>query len=99
MSSEDALAEQAADMVADVDRFLNGAMTIDRLSTALKIRLAAMEAADADTAWIDELRSLRNQIEYVNAFWLESGRGELDSDELRIAMEAAQELKAALSGG
>ncbi|KRE60036.1 hypothetical protein [Nostocoides sp. Soil756] len=95
MTDQD-VGEQVRQMIMDIDQFIGGTMTIDRLSNVLKIRLAAMEASGADFAWVAELRSLRNQIEYVNAFWLESGCDRLGVDDLRAATEAADELRAAL---
>ncbi|MCC6497946.1 MAG: hypothetical protein IT193_16965 [Propionibacteriaceae bacterium] len=91
------LAQHANQMVVDLSSFLEGGMSIDQLSTVLKIRIAAMAASGADPAWVDECRSLRNEIEYINAFWLESGRPHLDDEESRAAREAAQELSLALS--
>jgi len=97
LSSHDVCATQVKEATADVERFLSGTMTIDRLSTMLKVRIAEMEALGADPAWIADLRSLRNGIEYVNAFWIESGREELDAEEIASASKAAEAVKAALS--
>ena len=91
------LVQHVNQMVVDLSSFLEGGMSIDRLSTVLKIRVAAMEAAGADPAWVDECRSLRNEIEYINAFWLESGRPHLDDEDSRVARAAAHELSLALS--
>jgi len=96
LSNAGRVAEQVSELIADVDQFLSGTMTIDRLSTILKVRIAALQALDVDIDWVEELRSLRNRIEYVNAFWLESGRDRLEDEEMLTASEAALAIKALL---
>jgi len=97
MTTNEAIRQLARDMILEIDRFVIEAVSVDHLSSTLKVLLAAMAEAQADAEWIGELRSLRNEIEYVSAFWLESGREGLDADERRVALEAAQEMRAALA--
>lgn len=84
-------------MLRDIEGFLSAEVTIERLSASLKLGVAAMAAHGAAKCWIEELRTLRNEIEYVSASWLESGRTTLDQEERRVAVEVAIELQAALS--
>jgi hypothetical protein len=70
-----------------IEAFEAGRLTIDRLSWELKSRLAALDEI-ADPAWVEELRSIRNQLEVVSAFFIESGRSTL-TDEERAEVESA----------
>jgi hypothetical protein len=74
----------------DVDR-----LPIDRLVWELKSRLAALQQI-ADTKWVEELSSIRNQLEVVSAFFIESGRSSLSEEEHREVGDILAELRAAL---
>ncbi len=78
-----------------IEAFRNGRLSLDRLSWELKSRIALLEGV-ADDAWVEELRAFRNQVEYVNAFWIDSGRSHLTEDERREVEEALAELQAML---
>src|SRR5881296_2546198 len=78
-----------------MDRYRAGGLTLDRLAWELKSRISALNGG-SDQAWVEELRSAWNQIEYVNAFWIESGRESLTGDERKSVDEALVELSVML---
>lgn len=86
----------ARQMVGDVDAFRSGTIEIDDLSFTLKARLALIEQAGADHAWVEELRSFRNEIEVVNAVLIGAGRTRPDEGEQRQLREVLDELREAL---
>lgn len=78
-----------------IEAFEADRCSIDRLAWELKSRLAALDQV-ADPQWVDELRSTRNQLEVVSAFFIESGRSALGDDERREVDDILGELRAAL---
>ena len=65
------------------------------MAWALKSRIAALRGL-ADDEWVDELRALWNQLEYLNAFFIDSGRPTLMPEERDEVADALGELRAAL---
>lgn len=88
--------EIANSMLADIDAYEAGRMSVDRLAFHLKSQIAALEQSAANAEWTEELRSLRNEVEYVSAFFIESGRAELNEDESNQLTAVLGELRAAL---
>ena len=86
----------ARDMIGDLQDYDAATISLWRLSSNLKGRLALLEDVGADQAWVDELRTLRNAIEYVSAFFIESRRTQLTEDEKREVNDVIDELRAAL---
>jgi hypothetical protein len=78
-----------------IDDFEHQRLNIDRLAWELKSRIAALREV-ADEAWVDELKAIWNQLEVINAFFVESDRKSLTDDERRDAEEVLGELWAAL---
>lgn len=74
------------------DAYEAGHLSLDRLVWELKSRISALQGV-ADQEWVEELRSKWWQLEYVNPFWIESGRAELTEDERRQVSEALDELR------
>jgi hypothetical protein len=70
-----------------VGSYRAGALSLDRLVWELKSRIGALQPV-ADREWVEELRSAWWQLEYVNAFWIESGRSDLTDEERRNVDEA-----------
>ena len=81
--SEESTRSMTRGMLGDLDDFDGAKVSVGHLSSRLKAWLALLEGTRADQAWIDELRSLRNEVEVVSAFFVESGRSELLEDERR----------------
>jgi hypothetical protein len=75
--------------------FKEGRLSIDRLAWELKSRIAALRQA-ADPAWADELKGIWNQLEMVNALFIDSGREALTGDEVKEVTEILNELSSAL---
>jgi hypothetical protein len=75
--------------------FEEGRLSIDRLAWELKSRIAALHQV-ADAAWADELKAIWNQLEMVNANFIESGRKVLMADEIDEVTEILNELRSAL---
>ena len=69
-----------AELDQALDLFSAGAISSDRLSWCLKSGISALGLLD-DSEWVEELRTVRNDIEYVNAFFIESGRELLGDNE------------------
>lgn len=84
-----------AGMREAIQAFEAGRSPIDRLAWELKSQISALEEI-ADREWVDELRSIRNQLEIVSAFYFESGRSSMRDDERRDADDVLGELWAAL---
>jgi hypothetical protein len=82
-------------MQAAIHDFEEGRLSIDRLAWELKSRIAALRQV-ADPAWADELKAIWNQLEVVNALFIDSGRQVLTSDELKEVTEILHELGSAL---
>lgn len=82
-------------MQVAIQDFEAGRLSIDRLAWELKSRIAALHQA-ADPTWAEELKSIWNQLEMVNAFFIDSGREALTGDELREVREVLAELGSAL---
>jgi|SRR5919109_4914834 hypothetical protein len=74
-----------------VSSYRAGRLPLNRLVWELKSRISALQGV-ADTEWVEELRSAWLQLEYVNAFWIESGRTEMTEDEKREVDEGLDEL-------
>jgi len=96
MIEEDVTRSIAREMLQDLKEFDDLKLTVDQLAYRLKARLALLADARADDAWVDELRSLRNEIEVVSAFFIESGRPELTEGEQRQLADIVGELREAL---
>lgn len=92
--------DQVQDLVdgmrAAADRYEEGGLPLERLVWELKSRIAALEGV-ADREWVEELRSAWWQLEYVNAFWIESGRPDLTDGERQEVSEAIAELRPMLA--
>jgi len=86
------LTEGMREAMAD---FGSGQLPLDRLAWELKSRISAL-GSFADRQWVDELRSTWGQIEYVNAFAIDSGRTVLTAEEKQSVGEALDELHAML---
>ena len=83
-------------IVADARAFREGRLSIQGLSEDLKLSIAALlQFADPD--WVEELRVFRNRVEYVNAFFFESGRADLTEEERRSVDAILEELLAGLT--
>jgi hypothetical protein len=76
--------------------FEDGRLSIDRLAWQLKSRIAALRQV-SDEAWVDELKAIWNQLELINALFIESKREVLSSGEQNDAAEVLNELRAALA--
>jgi hypothetical protein len=74
------------------DDYEAGRLPLDRLVWELKSRISALHGI-ADQEWVEELRSSWWDLEYVNAFWIESGRSDLTDEERRQVSEALDELR------
>jgi hypothetical protein len=79
-----------------IQDFDDDKLNIERLAWNLKTRIAALRQV-ADDAWADELKALWNQLEVINAFFIESGRDDLTADERREISEILNELRAAIA--
>jgi uncharacterized small protein (DUF1192 family) len=82
-------------MRAAIDDFVNDDLSISGVAWELKSRIAALREV-ANHAWADELKSIWNQLELVNAVFLESRRSELAPSGRKEALEVLSELRAAL---
>lgn len=71
--------------------YRDGRLPLDRLVWELKGRISALRDV-ADQEWVEELRSAWWQLEYVNAFWIESGRVELTDEERQQVSDGLDEL-------
>jgi hypothetical protein len=96
MSEADRIQTIARQMAYDLDEFNGDGTGLQKLSFSLKARLALLEQAGADTAWVEDLRTFRNEIEAVNAFFIESRRRQLNDDEQRKLRTVLEELREAL---
>jgi hypothetical protein len=83
-------------IVLDAKAFREGRLTIQGLSEDLRISIAAL-GQFADENWVEELRTLRNQIEYINALFVDSGRADLTDEERREVDQTLDELLAELT--
>ena len=96
MTDVDALIRRVVNgMKESISAFEADRLSIDRLVWELKSRIAALQEV-ADPEWVEELRAMRNQLEVVNAFFIESGRKTLTSEERREVNDILGELKSAL---
>jgi hypothetical protein len=82
-------------MQASIQAFHEGLLTIDRLAWELKSAIAALRGV-ADESWVDELKAIWNQLEVINAFFIESGREALSAEERKEAAEVLEELRTAI---
>lgn len=78
-----------------IHEFEEERLSVDRLAWELKSRIAALRHV-ADEAWADELKGIWNQLEMINALYIESGNEKLDSAERKDIEEVLDELRAAL---
>jgi hypothetical protein len=97
MNENDRIRTIARQMASDLDRFGGDGDGLADLSFSLKARLALLEQAGADLTWVEQLRAFRNEIEVVNAFFIESGRCRPDEEERRQLREVMEELREALA--
>lgn len=93
--SDERVLARVAGMREAIDAFEAGRLSVDRLAWELKSRIAALDEI-ADRGWVDELRSMRNQLEVVSSFFIESGRLTMSYDERREADDILGELRTAL---
>ncbi|HWL38322.1 MAG TPA: hypothetical protein VNQ77_19195 [Frankiaceae bacterium] len=63
-----------------IESYRAGGMSLNALAWELKSRIATLSQT-ADPEWVDELKSTWNQLEYINAIWIESGRESLTLSE------------------
>ena len=82
-------------MEAAIAAFRENQLSIDRLAWELKSRIAALREVTNDE-WVNELKSIWNQLEVVNAFFIKSGRGQLNLEEREEAEDIIGDLEAAL---
>ncbi len=90
------VAELVDGMRQAIRDFEEGRLSIDRLAWQLKSRIAALRQV-TDEAWVDELKAIWNQLELINALFIESKREVLNPDERSAAVEVLNELLAALA--
>jgi hypothetical protein len=83
-------------MQTSILAFEKGELSIDRLAWELKSRISALRDT-TDIAWVDELKEIWNQLEVVNAFFIESGREDLNADEKKEIREILDELSVAIA--
>jgi hypothetical protein len=76
--------------------FETGRLRIDRLAWELKSRIAAIRQF-SDPSWAEELKGIWNQLEMVNAIFIDSGREVLTNDELKEVREILAEFGSAIS--
>jgi hypothetical protein len=86
----------AAEMRSAMASFENGSLRLERLAWELKSRIAVLRDI-GDPTWADELKSIWNQLEVVNAVFLDSGRATLSDEESQEVHEILAELLAALT--
>jgi hypothetical protein len=82
-------------MLNSICAFEEGVLRIDRLAWELKSRIAGLHQF-ADGVWADDLKEIWNQLEMINAFYIESGREALNSEERQNVTQVIDELRAAL---
>lgn len=87
--------ELAEGMRGAIRDFEEGRLGLDRLAWELKSRIAALRRV-AEESWADELKAMWNQLEMVNAFFIESNRDHLSDAERKEVDEILDELRAAL---
>jgi hypothetical protein len=78
-----------------IQTFERGQLRIDRLAWELKSRIALLRDV-SDKAWADELKAIWNQLEVINAFFIESGRDSLTDEERKELDAVLDEMGAAL---
>jgi hypothetical protein len=83
-------------MLTAAQAFEDGGLPIDKLSWELKSRIAALSHI-ANAEWVEHIRTMRNQIDLVNAVHLDSGLSALTPDERREVSEVLHDLRNALS--
>jgi hypothetical protein len=71
-------------------------LTSNEISSALKMYIAALEGV-ADRDWVEELRTMRNDVEQTNASFLNSGRKALSDTERDEILDILGDLKTALT--
>ena len=86
----------AEEMRASVTSFEAGTLRLDRLAWELKSRIAVLGDI-GDAAWADELKSIWNQLELINAVVLDSGRASPSENERKEVHEILGELVTALT--
>lgn len=96
MTEDDRIRTIARRMADDISRCEGNGRELNNLSYSLKANLALLVESGADLAWVEELREFRNEIEVINAFFIESGRTSLNDEEQRQLDEVMGELREAL---
>jgi hypothetical protein len=86
----------ARHMMAETEQFTGAGSQLYTLSFSLKADLGLLSDAEADPEWIEELRSFRNELEVINAIFVESNRRELTPDEIRQVEDILSELRQSL---
>jgi hypothetical protein len=86
----------AEEMRSFVTSFEAGTLRLDRLAWELKSRIAVLRDI-GDAAWADELKSIWNHLEVINAVVLGSGRTSPSENERKELHEILVELVAALT--
>lgn len=94
--SDDRVLALVEDMRKAIVRFEAGDLSIHQLSWDLKSRVTALEDV-ADRQWVEQLRTMRNDIEVINAVVIASGRSALTDTERREARDILEGLKVALA--
>ena len=83
-------------MLRTSQAFEDGELPVDRLSSDLKGIIAALSHI-ADLEWVERIRTMRNQIELINAIYLNSGRSALTPIERQEVKESLSDLREALN--
>lgn len=96
MTEDDRIKTIVRRMADDVERFEGDGRALNNLSYSLKANLALLAESGADLAWVEELLGFRNEIEVINAFYIESGRTRLNDEEQCQLEEVMGELREAL---
>lgn len=89
---DSAVSELIAGIRNAIRSYEEGKLGLQRLIWSIEERLSILEDG-ADPAWVDRIRTLSNDLEYVNAFFIESGRAVLEEDERRDVGQTVDRLK------
>jgi hypothetical protein len=88
--------ELAAEMRRAIDSYLDGALSLSRAMWELRGLISVLRP-HVDTEWADELKSKWNELEYVNALFIDSGRDSLTSEETDEVTRTMVEFKLLLT--
>lgn len=95
----DDVSDARSQLVASIERLLNlyeiGATSLPVLTSELKPYVVAFR--DIDDKWGSDLKDCWNQLEYINAVFIESGcvqLGKDERDEIRIVLQCMSDMLA-----